>query len=162
MDPARFQAVKVLQRLRLHPPNSSATDPATLLSTLLYFRILQRITPAAMGGQGREGKKLQVLSNLRTCSNPSKHHSADTMNRAGGKAKPLKAPKKEKKDMDEDEIAFKAKQAADAKARKEMADKAKGKGPMNAGQQGETFQQTQFIRFVLTGFDKGIKKSGKK
>lgn len=26
--------------------------------------------------------------------------------------KPLKAPKKEKKDMDEDEIAFKAKQAA--------------------------------------------------
>lgn len=31
---------------------------------------------------------------------------------AGGKAKPLKAPKKEKKEMDEDEIAFKAKQAA--------------------------------------------------
>jgi Translation machinery associated TMA7 len=30
----------------------------------------------------------------------------------GGKAKPLKAPKKEKKDMDEEEIAFKAKQAA--------------------------------------------------
>lgn len=62
--------------------------------------------------------------------------------------------------MDEDEVAFKAKQAAgrdrlfhtsftllthgaDAKARKEMADKAKGKGPLNAGQQ-------------------GIKKSGKK
>lgn len=57
-------------------------------------------------------------------------------NREGGKAKPLKQPKKEKKDMDEDEIAFKAKQAADAKARKDMADKAKGKGPMNAGQQG--------------------------
>lgn len=30
----------------------------------------------------------------------------------GGKAKPLKAPKKEKKDMDEDEIAFQAKQRA--------------------------------------------------
>ena len=30
----------------------------------------------------------------------------------GGKAKPLKAPKKEKKEMDEDEVAFKAKQAA--------------------------------------------------
>jgi Translation machinery associated TMA7 len=29
----------------------------------------------------------------------------------GGKAKPLKAPKKEKKDMDEEEVAFKAKQA---------------------------------------------------
>jgi hypothetical protein len=63
--------------------------------------------------------------------------------REGGKAKPLKAPKKEKKDMDEEEVAFKAKQAADAKARKDMADKAKGKGPLNAGQQ-------------------GIKKSGKK
>ena len=40
--------------------------------------------------------------------------------------------------------AHKAKMAADAKARKEMADKAKsGKGPLNTGQQ-------------------GIKKSGKK
>ncbi|KAL8742673.1 MAG: hypothetical protein Q9190_004883 [Brigantiaea leucoxantha] len=63
--------------------------------------------------------------------------------RAGGKAKPLKAPKKEKKEMDEDELAFKKKQQADAKAQKEMAEKAKGKGPLNAGQQ-------------------GIKKSGKK
>lgn len=81
--------------------------------------------------------------------------------REGGKAKPLKAPKKEKKEMDEDEIAFKAKQQAgmfttsemwqnqtnhsiDAKAKKEMADKAKGsKGPLNTGAQ-------------------GIKKSGKK
>ncbi|ETI26070.1 hypothetical protein G647_02847 [Cladophialophora carrionii CBS 160.54] len=63
--------------------------------------------------------------------------------REGGKVKPLKAPKKEKREMDEDEIAFKAKQQADAKAKKEMAEKAKGKGPLNAGQQ-------------------GIKKSGKK
>jgi hypothetical protein len=63
---------------------------------------------------------------------------------AGGKAKPLKAPKKaEKGEMDEEEVAFKAKQQADAKARKDMAEKAKGKGPLNAGQQ-------------------GIKKSGKK
>ncbi|KAL9122159.1 MAG: hypothetical protein Q9187_001288 [Circinaria calcarea] len=88
----------------------------------------------------------------------------------GGKAKPLKAPKKEKKELDEDELAFREKQKAgmrtlasshdraesqslefttnslhvsDAKANKEMAEKAKGKGPMNAGQQ-------------------GIKKSGKK
>lgn len=30
----------------------------------------------------------------------------------GGKVKPLKAPKKEKKEMDDDEIAFKAKQQA--------------------------------------------------
>ncbi|KAI4254148.1 MAG: hypothetical protein LQ352_003255 [Teloschistes flavicans] len=63
--------------------------------------------------------------------------------RAGGKAKPLKAPKKEKKEMDEDDLAFIEKQKAAAKANKEMAEKAKGKGPMNAGSQ-------------------GIKKSGKK
>ncbi|KAK2865444.1 Translation machinery-associated protein 7 [Arthroderma sp. PD_2] len=64
--------------------------------------------------------------------------------REGGKVKPLKAPKKEKKELDEDEIAFKEKQKADAKAKKELADMAKGKkGPMNTGQQ-------------------GIKKSGKK
>lgn len=31
---------------------------------------------------------------------------------AGGKAKPLKAPKKEKKEMDEDDVAFKEKQKA--------------------------------------------------
>ncbi|KAI9734683.1 MAG: Translation machinery-associated protein 7 [Cirrosporium novae-zelandiae] len=56
--------------------------------------------------------------------------------REGGKAKPLKAPKKEKKELDEDELAFKKKQQADAKARKEMAEKAKGKGPMNASSHG--------------------------
>ena len=33
---------------------------------------------------------------------------------SGGKAKPLKAPKKEKKEMDEDEIAFREKQKAGA------------------------------------------------
>ncbi|KAG7008423.1 translation machinery-associated protein 7 [Physcia stellaris] len=63
--------------------------------------------------------------------------------REGGKAKPLKAPKKQKQELDEDDVAYKEKQKADAKANKEMAEKAKGKGPMNAGQQ-------------------GIKKSGKK
>ncbi|KAL2008033.1 hypothetical protein VTN00DRAFT_8015 [Thermoascus crustaceus] len=63
--------------------------------------------------------------------------------RDGGKAKPLKAPKKEKKELDEEDIAFREKQKAEAKARKELAEKAKGKGPMNTGQQ-------------------GIKKSGKK
>ncbi|KAI0136430.1 translation machinery associated TMA7 [Xylariales sp. AK1849] len=64
-------------------------------------------------------------------------------NREGGKAKPLKAAKKEKKELDEDELAFLEKKKADAKARSEMAEKAKGKGPMNSGNQ-------------------GIKKSGKK
>ncbi|KAF2196942.1 translation machinery associated TMA7 [Delitschia confertaspora ATCC 74209] len=54
-----------------------------------------------------------------------------------------KKPKKQAKEMDDDEIAFKAKQMADKKAREEMAAKAKGKGPLNSGNQ-------------------GIKKSGKK
>lgn len=85
----------------------------------------------------------------------------------GGKIKPLKAPKKQQKELDDDEVAFKEKQKAgmffvclglcailldsmlictpllDAKAQKEMMEKAKGKGPLNAGAQ-------------------GIKKSGKK
>ncbi|KAH0542688.1 Translation machinery-associated protein 7 [Glutinoglossum americanum] len=63
--------------------------------------------------------------------------------REGGKAKPLKAPKKEKVELTDEEKAFQAKQKADAKAKKDLAEKAKGKGPMNTGNQ-------------------GIKKSGKK
>ncbi|KAH8695316.1 translation machinery associated TMA7 [Talaromyces proteolyticus] len=63
--------------------------------------------------------------------------------REGGKVKPLKAAKKEKKELDEDELAYKEKLKADAKAKKDMLDKAKGKGPLNTGSQ-------------------GIKKSGKK
>ncbi|KAF7115966.1 hypothetical protein CNMCM5793_003799 [Aspergillus hiratsukae] len=63
--------------------------------------------------------------------------------REGGKAKPLKAAKKEKKDLDDEDLAFKERQRAEAKAKKELLDKAKGKGPLNTGQQ-------------------GIKKSGKK
>ncbi|KFA65940.1 hypothetical protein S40285_02395 [Stachybotrys chlorohalonatus IBT 40285] len=64
-------------------------------------------------------------------------------NREGGKAKPLKAPKKGTKDYDEDDLAFQEKKRAEEKARKEMAAKAGGKGPLNTGTQ-------------------GIKKSGKK
>lgn len=65
--------------------------------------------------------------------------------RAGGKAKPLKAPKKAPKaDLDEEDKAFLEKQRADAKAKAELAAKTKGtKGPLNTGSQ-------------------GIKKSGKK
>ncbi|KAI8953793.1 translation machinery associated TMA7 [Xylaria longipes] len=63
-------------------------------------------------------------------------------NREGGKVKPLKAPKKQKKDdVDDEDVAFREKQKADAKARAEMAAKAAGKGPLASG---------------------GIKKSGKK
>ncbi|KAH8727482.1 translation machinery associated TMA7-domain-containing protein [Phaeosphaeriaceae sp. PMI808] len=55
-----------------------------------------------------------------------------------------KKPKKKAQDLDEDDIAFKAKQAADKKARDDLAGKVgKGKGPLNTGSQ-------------------GIKKSGKK
>ncbi|KAF2739988.1 translation machinery associated TMA7 [Polyplosphaeria fusca] len=54
-----------------------------------------------------------------------------------------KKAKKANKELDEDDLAFKAKQQADKKARDEMASKAKGKGPLNTGGQ-------------------GIKKSGKK
>ncbi|CAG8066309.1 unnamed protein product [Penicillium salamii] len=64
--------------------------------------------------------------------------------REGGKVKPLKAAKKDKKELDEDDLAHQAKLKADAKAKKDMMDAAKGKkGPLNTGQQ-------------------GIKKSGKK
>nr|CDP26648.1 Putative protein of unknown function [Podospora anserina S mat+] len=63
--------------------------------------------------------------------------------REGGKAKPLKAPKKQNKELDDEDKAFLEKQRAAEKAKKEMAAKAGGKGPLNTGAQ-------------------GIKKSGKK
>ncbi|KAK0736113.1 translation machinery associated TMA7 [Apiosordaria backusii] len=63
--------------------------------------------------------------------------------RDGGKAKPLKAPKKQAKELDDEDKAFLEKQRAAEKAKKELAAKAGGKGPLNTGAQ-------------------GIKKSGKK
>ncbi|KAI3406912.2 hypothetical protein KGF56_000204 [Candida oxycetoniae] len=53
--------------------------------------------------------------------------------RQGGKAKPLKAPKKKLVEGDEDDAAFKAKQKADAAAKKAMAEKAKKGGPLIGG-----------------------------
>ncbi|KZT58434.1 translation machinery associated TMA7 [Calocera cornea HHB12733] len=61
--------------------------------------------------------------------------------RQGGKLKPLKAPKKEKVEEDDEAKAFKAKQKADAAALKSAQEKAKQHGPLVGG---------------------GIKKSGKK
>ncbi|XP_061582669.1 translation machinery-associated protein 7 [Cololabis saira] len=61
--------------------------------------------------------------------------------RDGGKKKPLKAPKKQNKDMDEDEMAFKQKQKDEQKALDALKAKASGKGPLGGS---------------------GIKKSGKK
>lgn len=61
--------------------------------------------------------------------------------REGGKKKPLKAPKKEGKEMTEDEKDFKAKKMEEKKALDAMKAKASQKGPLVGG---------------------GIKKSGKK
>lgn len=47
--------------------------------------------------------------------------------RQGGKQKPLKQPKKEKAEMDEDDIAFKQKQREQQKAEKEAIAKMKKK-----------------------------------
>jgi hypothetical protein len=61
--------------------------------------------------------------------------------REGGKKKPLKAPKKEKGEMDEDDMKLKQKQKEEQKKMEEMKVKAGQKGPLVGG---------------------GIKKSGKK
>lgn len=61
--------------------------------------------------------------------------------REGGKKKPLKAPKKESKDLTDEDKEFKAKQQAEKKALDAMKQKAGQKGPLTGG---------------------GIKKSGKK
>ncbi|XP_010765664.1 translation machinery-associated protein 7 [Gymnodraco acuticeps] len=50
--------------------------------------------------------------------------------REGGKKKPLKAPKKQNKEMDDDEVAFKQKQKEEQKALEALKTKASGKGPM--------------------------------
>uniref|UniRef100_A0A3Q3AXQ1 Translation machinery associated 7 homolog n=1 Tax=Kryptolebias marmoratus TaxID=37003 RepID=A0A3Q3AXQ1_KRYMA len=59
----------------------------------------------------------------------------------GGKKKPLKAPKKQSKEVDDEDLAFKQKQKDEQKAMEAMKAKASGKGPLASG---------------------GIKKSGKK
>ncbi|XP_030275844.1 translation machinery-associated protein 7 [Sparus aurata] len=61
--------------------------------------------------------------------------------REGGKKKPLKAPKKQNKDLDDDDVAFKQKQKEEQKALDALKAKAGGKGPLGSS---------------------GIKKSGKK
>lgn len=61
--------------------------------------------------------------------------------RDGGKKKPLKAPKKDQKELDDDDVAHKQKMKEQAKALNEAKAKASQKGPLTGG---------------------GIKKSGKK
>ncbi|KAJ2824617.1 Translation machinery-associated protein 7 [Coemansia erecta] len=60
--------------------------------------------------------------------------------REGGKKKPLKQGKKNVKDLDEEDIAFKKQQQEEQRKLKELQKKAQGKGPLTSG---------------------GIKKSGK-
>nr|XP_042700195.1 translation machinery-associated protein 7 isoform X2 [Chrysemys picta bellii] len=48
-----------------------------------------------------------------------------------GKKKPLKQPKKQAKDMDEEDLAFKQKQKEEQKKLEEMKTKASGKGPLS-------------------------------
>lgn len=50
--------------------------------------------------------------------------------REGGKKKPLKAPKKDAKVMDDDDVAFKQKQKEQQKALAEASKKAAQKGPL--------------------------------
>ena len=58
-----------------------------------------------MGGNSREGRSsAMTILDIHSLTAPTFS--------AGGKAKPLKAPKKEKKDMDDDEIAYRDKQKA--------------------------------------------------
>lgn len=61
--------------------------------------------------------------------------------REGGKKKPLKAPKKDSKELTDEDKEFKAKQQAEKKAMDALKQKAGQKGPLTGG---------------------GIKKSGKK
>ncbi|VDN59021.1 unnamed protein product [Dracunculus medinensis] len=61
--------------------------------------------------------------------------------RQGGKAKPLKQPKKAAQELSEEDKAFKKKQQEEAKKLKEASEKAAQRGPLTGG---------------------GIKKSGKK
>jgi len=53
--------------------------------------------------------------------------------RQGGKKKPLKQPKKEGGDMDEQDVEFKQKQKDEKKAMEEAKAKAAGKGPIGQG-----------------------------
>ena len=87
---------------------------------------------------GRQGTHPPEPSSRRLLTYPA---------RIGGKAKPLKAPKKDKKDLDEEDLAFKERQKkgsfpahhpqshpntgfSEAAERKALAEKAKGKGPL--------------------------------
>ena len=53
--------------------------------------------------------------------------------RQGGKKKPLKQPKKDSKDMDDEDVQYKQKQKEEQKALEDAKAKAAGKGPIGQG-----------------------------
>lgn len=53
--------------------------------------------------------------------------------REGGKKKPLKAPKKDSKEMDDDDVAHKQKMKDQAKAMEQAKQRASQKGPLVGG-----------------------------
>lgn len=69
------------------------------------------------------------------------YFNSNMSSREGGKKKPLKNPKKECKELDEDDVKMKQKLKEQQKALNDLKSKAAQKGPMVSG---------------------GIKKSGKK
>ncbi|KAG1759410.1 translation machinery associated TMA7-domain-containing protein [Suillus occidentalis] len=80
------------------------------------------------GGESAESAKCYYQIRSISCAFCSLSRS--TMSRQGGKLKPLKAPKKEHKDEDEDDKAFKDKKKAEEAALKAARDKAvKGGAP---------------------------------
>ncbi|MQL41364.1 hypothetical protein EI012_26000, partial [Escherichia coli] len=85
--------------------------------------------------QGRVVSRFFVVSGFR--ANPS----ATMSSKQGGKAKPLKKPKSDKKDYDEVDLANIQKKKEEEKALKELKAKAQGKGSFGGA---------------------GLKKSGKK
>ena len=64
--------------------------------------------------------------------------------REGGKKKPLKAPKKDAKDMDEDDKAFALKKREEEKKLKELQTKAAGKGPVASRRVARSEQRDSF------------------
>ncbi|XP_025233367.1 translation machinery-associated protein 7 [Theropithecus gelada] len=95
---------------------------------------------------GREGKCCVTVRTVRTAGTAGRGPGGRGrpnvfVSPTGGKKKPLKQPKKQAKEMDEEDKAFKQKQKEEQKKLEELKAKAAGKGPLATG---------------------GIKKSGKK
>ena len=88
------------------PVSLSTYRPLSYIVTLQvphleYYYGLYEQSSGIMGGNSREGATSYIACVLLT-----------TECLIGGKAKPLKAPKKQKQELDEDDVAFKEKQKA--------------------------------------------------